>query len=322
MTLVSVIIPTLNRPQLLLRAISSVLSQSYQNVELIVVVDGPDDATIRVLQQISDERLRIIVNPRSLTAAGARNVGVDHAKGEWIAFLDDDDEWLLNKIEKQLAFGLNRGKVLITTLSRVVTPSASVIQPKKIYDNLMPLDEYLFDRRSPFVPPGFVQTSSYLMPRSIFDSVRFSVDSPHDDWDFILRLSKQFGVRIETLQEVLVVVYSDERRQSLSNRGKWVTSLAWINEIRPIITKRAYGCFCMRVVGARAANEQAYRAFGLLLYQALRYGSPRPWQICVFVGSWLLPNAGIRWLKALVRRRMAMDDSGSNVFTSNSAGSS
>ena len=59
------------------------------------------------------------------------------------------------------------------------------------------------------------------MPRLLFDKMRFNVNSPHDDWDFILQLSKQFGARIETVPEVLVIFYSDEQRPSLSTKGTW-----------------------------------------------------------------------------------------------------
>src|SRR5208283_615875 len=210
MPLVSVVIPTLRRPKLILRALASVFNQTYEQIEVIVVIDGPDEDTIQVRRTVNDPRLHVIVNPRSLTAAGARNVGVDHAKGEWIAFLDDDDEWLPGKIEKQIAFASNQDAVLISCLSRVVTPTATFVRPQVTYDNYFPLDEYLFDRRRLFAGSGFIQTSSYLIPRSLFDSACFNVDSPHDDWDFILRLSKQLGVRIETVPEVLVVLYSEE----------------------------------------------------------------------------------------------------------------
>ena len=65
---------------------------------------------------------------------------------------------------------------------------------------------------------GFIQTSSYLLPRQLFDKVRFDVESPHDDWEFLLRLSKQVGARIETVPEVLVVLYFEEQRPSLTKR--------------------------------------------------------------------------------------------------------
>src|SRR5215475_4171459 len=99
---VSVVIPTRQRPKLLKRALDSVFAQTFRQFEAIVVLDGQDDDTVRALTTIVDPRIRVFVNPHSLTAAGARNVGVSHARGEWIAFLDDDDEWLPDKLEKQL----------------------------------------------------------------------------------------------------------------------------------------------------------------------------------------------------------------------------
>jgi hypothetical protein len=135
------------------------------------------------------------------------------------------------------------------------------------------------------------------MPRSLFDRARFNVKSPHDDWDFVLHLSKQLGVHIETVPEVLVVLYSEEQRPSLSTSGSWRESLVWIDSIRPIITRRAYSGFCLGVVGPRAAKERAYEAFFLLLYRAFRFGSPRIWRILTFIGFWLLPEHIVRRLR-------------------------
>ena len=163
--LVSVIIPTLNRPALLKRALESVVRQTWRELEVIVVVDGPDPDTVAFLEASGDPRLHIIQNPRSLTAAGARNAGIELAKGEWIAFLDDDDEWMPEKLAKQLAYAEGRGPALLTCLSCVVTSGGSFVRPQVVYDNLLPIDEYLFDRPSPFAGCGFIQTSTYLLPR-------------------------------------------------------------------------------------------------------------------------------------------------------------
>jgi glycosyltransferase involved in cell wall biosynthesis len=299
--LVSVVIPTLGRPALLARALASVFRQTYQPIEIIVVVDGPDDATTDFLRRIEDPRLRVIVNPRSLTAAAARNIGAAQAKGAWLAFLDDDDEWLPSKLAVQMAFAADHGRVLVSCLSRLQTPTGSFIQPETVYDNTQPLDEYLFDRRSPFSGLGFVQTSSYLLPTSLFDEVRFGGDNPHDDWDFLLRLCKVFEIRIETVPEVLVVLHVDEERPSLSRSGSWSASLQWVDSIRPIVTRRAYGGFCLGVVAPRAARERSYRGSFLVLSRALRYGSLRPWRVCAVLGFWLLPEHLIRRLRRWLR---------------------
>jgi glycosyltransferase involved in cell wall biosynthesis len=299
MSLVTVIIPTLNRPRLILRALASVFDQSYENIEVIVIVDGPDQETIGALRGLDDRRLRVIVNPQSLTAAGARNVGIDQAKGDWIAFLDDDDEWLPNKLARQLDFAASRAPAIITCLSRLVSPHASFVRPQVIYDNSMPIDEYLFDRNSPFGPLGFIQTSSYLAPRSIFDQARFRTDNPHDDWDLLLRLSKQFGVRVETVPEVLVILHIDGGQPSLSTSGSWLASLLWIDSMRPMLTPLAYGGFCLGVAGPRAAKERAYRAIPLLLHRAFKYGSPRLWRVAAFLGAWLVPASLFRRIRSI-----------------------
>jgi glycosyltransferase involved in cell wall biosynthesis len=288
-SLVSVIIPTLHRPKLLMRALASVFRQTWRELEVIVVVDGPDPDTIAILRTIDDRRLRVILNPRSLTAAGARNVGMDHAKGEWIAFLDDDDEWWPEKLAKQMAFAAGRGPVLVSCLSRVVTHETSFIRPQMIYDNLHPIDEYLFDRRSPFARHGFIQTSSYLLPRALGRGLRFRTDTPHDDWDYLLRLSKLEAIRVETVPEVLVTLYAEDSRPSLSKSGTWLASLQWAERMRPMLTPRAYAGLCLGVVAPRAAKERAYRAAAPLLYHAFRYGSPRPWRVAAFLGEWLTP---------------------------------
>ena len=89
--LISVVIPTRRRPELLLRAIESVLRQTYDQMEILVVIDGPDEATREALRGVQDSRLRVIALPESVGGSDARNTGVQNAKGEWIAFLDDDD---------------------------------------------------------------------------------------------------------------------------------------------------------------------------------------------------------------------------------------
>lgn len=300
---VSVVIPTLRRPALLRRALDSVLAQTCRNIEVIVVIDGPDEETAAALRALDDPRLRVLANPRSLTAAGARNRGVEHARGQWIAFLDDDDAWLPHKLERQLDAARDQGDVLVTSLSRVITPITSYVWPLVIYDNTRPLGEYLFDRQTAFAGCGFIQTSSYLMPRALYLASPFRVDTPHDDWDFLLRLTGQSGARVVTVPEVLVEVYFEERRPSLSHAGRWEASLAWLDRIAPLLTPRAYSGFCLGVVGPRAAGEHAYGAFLPLLARAFRRGAPRPWHLMVFLTFWVVPQEFRRYMRATFARR-------------------
>src|ERR1044071_7690025 len=96
---VSVVIPTLRRPALVTRAVGSVLAQTIENIEVIVVVDGPDEDTRSALAAITDPRLRVIQLSTQGGAPHARNSGVAEARARWTALLDDDDEWLPRKLE-------------------------------------------------------------------------------------------------------------------------------------------------------------------------------------------------------------------------------
>ena len=305
MKLVSVVIPTLDRPTLLLRAIDSVLRQTYCELELIVIIDkvSPDPETLAALRTVTDPRLRFMANPRPGTAAGARNFGVEQAVGEWIAFLDDDDEWLPAKLERQLAFASGRPPALLTCLSRVVTPYATFVTPQVVFDNSIPLDEYMFDRCSVFAGWNGIQTSSFLLPRTLFEKVRFNVESAHDDWELVLRLSKQIPARVETVPEVLVVNYFEGPQASLTERSSsWARSFAWVEGMRPILTPRAYSAFCLGAVGSRAARERAYKAFPLLLHKAFQNGRPRPTQLLPYLAYWILPFDARKKLRGMFRK--------------------
>lgn len=101
--LVSVIITAFNRGHTIERAIKSALSQTETDLEIVVIDDASTDNTREVISAISDPRIRLISNPVNRGIGGAKNVGVEVARGHYIAFLDSDDEWLPNKLARQLA---------------------------------------------------------------------------------------------------------------------------------------------------------------------------------------------------------------------------
>jgi glycosyltransferase involved in cell wall biosynthesis len=100
---VSVVILTYNRAAFLLTAIQSVLNQTFHNFEIIVVDDGSQDQTTEMVRSLTDQRIRYLRHEANKGQAASRNTGIRQALGEYVAFLDDDDEWLPQKLEKQVA---------------------------------------------------------------------------------------------------------------------------------------------------------------------------------------------------------------------------
>jgi len=102
MDTVSVIIPTFNRKKLLQRALRSVYQQTYSSIEVIVVDDGSTDETAAMIKENFPKTKYLFQKNTGVSAA--RNLGIKNARGQWIAFLDSDDEWLPEKLEKQICF--------------------------------------------------------------------------------------------------------------------------------------------------------------------------------------------------------------------------
>jgi teichuronic acid biosynthesis glycosyltransferase TuaG len=129
--LISIIIPTYNRVQLLIETIDSILSQTYSNFELIIVSDGSNDNTKQKVTQIKDTRIKFIELEKNYGyPAKARNEGIKISKGDFIAFCDDDDLWEKNKLEKQVKF-IDKGYDFIFTNIKFIDSEKSFI--KKLY---------------------------------------------------------------------------------------------------------------------------------------------------------------------------------------------
>jgi glycosyltransferase involved in cell wall biosynthesis len=128
---VSVVIPTYNRARTIERAIDSVLAQTFQDFEVIVVDDGSQDETKGVLSRFGD-RIRLIIQENRGVSA-ARNTGIQAAHGKWIAFLDSDDEWHPAKLEKQMECLQKHGATIC--FARCATPDGNLITD---IDELLP----------------------------------------------------------------------------------------------------------------------------------------------------------------------------------------
>jgi len=187
---VSVIIPTYNRAQLVGRAIRSVLNQTYQDFETIVVDDGSTDNTEEVVKSFNDSRIRYIRHEENRGGSAARNTGIRAARGEYVAFLDSDDEWLLEKLEEQIA------------LFRKNPECGAVYTKRLIFDNgkikIVPQDQQEGWILKPLLRSNVVgTTSSVVVKRQCFDKVGLFDERllSSQDWDMWIRIAKHFTFR-------------------------------------------------------------------------------------------------------------------------------
>ena len=113
--LVSIIMPSWNTAKFIAETIQSVIDQTYQNWELLIVDDCSTDNTDEIVASFKDDRIKYFHNEKNSGAALTRNRAMREAQGEWIAFLDSDDLWMPKKLEKQIAFMRENGYTLSYT---------------------------------------------------------------------------------------------------------------------------------------------------------------------------------------------------------------
>ena len=178
--LVSCIITTYNRPNLVGRAIESVLNQSYKNIEIILVDDHPSESYEAVIEKYKNEpRLIYSRNSKNLRLSASRNAGIKLAKGEFVAFLDDDDTWLPSKLQKQVGFLDENPEYVACTSTHIESVSKKT---SKAYKSNIYLEDSLGYNH--LGPP-----SKILVRKDIAIVTSFDTNANHaEDWDFYLRI--------------------------------------------------------------------------------------------------------------------------------------
>jgi glycosyltransferase involved in cell wall biosynthesis len=196
---VSVIIPTRNRSQLVGRAIQSVLAQSFEDFELIIVDDASEDGTPEALAAFIDPRLKIFRNSRRLGGSGARNRGIASSTGRFVAFLDDDDEWFLQKLEKQVA----KFKECSTEVGLIYC--GFEVKSEKDTRIVMPRDRG--DLRMRLLMGTTLGSPTPLIQKACFDEVGVFDESLEScqDWDMWKRISEKY--QFDYVPEVLARLY-------------------------------------------------------------------------------------------------------------------
>ena len=196
--LVSVIIPTYNREKLISRCIDSILNQTYSNIEIIIVDDCSTDNTEQVVKNYNNEKIKYYKLEENRRACYARNYGIEHSKGEYIAFLDSDDAWHSNKIEKQLNYLIEKDvDMVFCGMNRFeVGNDQSYYYP--LNRNINSNDIYL-----QVLKENCIATVTIFMKRQVYDKVHFNVElKRYQDWDFALNICKLY--KVDYIPEALV----------------------------------------------------------------------------------------------------------------------
>lgn len=212
---VSVVIPTYNREKTLSRSIDSVLAQTFDDFELIVVDDASTDDSASVVNQYDDPRIQFIIHDENKGGSAARNTGISHAEGEYIAFLDSDDEWTPTKLHKQITrldarsdewvaaycgyhvMTQGKTKYIKNALNRLVGSESSSSHGKEGGEELIPAVLMMQ------LPTG--GASTLVVNANTINEINGFDETfeRHQDWEFLIRLLKEG--KISYVDENLVI---------------------------------------------------------------------------------------------------------------------
>jgi glycosyltransferase involved in cell wall biosynthesis len=198
--IISVIIPTVNRPNLIGRSLKSVLNQTVKDLEVIVVDGSENDDTQRQIAIFHDKRINYI-KIKNLSAAHSRNIGIRNATGDFVAFNDDDDIWNNHKLEKQIDFFKKDAseKVVYSTFSKKVGKKVRITPDKDILNKHGNIYNEVLKQ-------NFVGLQTAILPLSCCKEIIFDEQLKClEDWDWVIRLAKKYP--FEFVEESLVSVF-------------------------------------------------------------------------------------------------------------------
>ncbi|HEY1739717.1 MAG TPA: glycosyltransferase [Acidimicrobiia bacterium] len=230
------VIPTIGRPSLE-AAVASALDQRSVCTEVHVVADAPT-ATLQSLGLANaGERVHLHVTGGGAGGGGARQLGTERARLPWLAYLDDDDVWLPDKLAIQLAAADSVATggtpiapavpiVSCRIMSRPKDGAPGVVVPRDLYER-GDIESYLFRKRRLSASRNTLQTSTLVLPTALARAVGWDRSlTRHQDWDFISRATRVAGVRLVQVGDVLVELGVGSAG-SLSAGADWRASLDW-----------------------------------------------------------------------------------------------
>lgn len=205
--LVSCIIPTYRRTDTLVRAVKSLLSQTYENLEIIIIDDNEVDDSYsdfirKYIDGLQDNRVKYLRMPEHKNGAAARNLGINSAQGEYITFLDDDDEFLISKVMKQVAF-LDENPVY-----EAVSCLYEVYHKGQLVRRIAPYSELDLLKNVLNRTVAICMPSVLIRRKNLSTNIRFDESlRRHQDIQFFVEFLSRF--RMGVISEWLVKVHSD-----------------------------------------------------------------------------------------------------------------
>lgn len=295
---VTVILPTYNRVGLFARALCSILSQTFPDFEVIVIENGCTDGTSAFLDTVKDMRLRRIRTEKLIGASAARNLALGQAQSEFLAFQDDDDIWLPDKLERQLAQLRAAGPEYGLCLCGKIALTASGVEGCYDESRFRRLD---FRLGTELVGWGVIATPGWLARRELVEAVGgFDEQMPaRNDWELALRLSQR--AKITYVAAPLFIQDQSHVTTMRRNPVAYAQGLKRIEALHGHLWKdrpkvKARHAWVIAKGAAYSGNKQEARAWLLL---SIRY---QPW----VVRTWLLlmlTLVDLRYIKSLMVRR-------------------
>jgi glycosyltransferase involved in cell wall biosynthesis len=245
-----------------------VLAQTYSNLELLVVVDGPDTATANCLAEINHPRLRILSLPQNVGLGDARNAGVRESSSDWVAFLDDDDEWFSEKIATQVRAALKAGDGVNFVASRFEEHSEYGV---RLRPKVFPAPGALWSE-SFYCEKILLLPSTFLVKRSLMVVHPFTLRR-HEDADWLLRGQAKNVFRAVWVEQALTIYHCESAENRLSTEVAWRGRYEWWQNNPTLLTPKAVPFYVGMICIPEAKRSPApFRSCIFLLGEALKKG--------------------------------------------------
>ncbi|MDO8408726.1 MAG: glycosyltransferase family 2 protein [Phenylobacterium sp.] len=267
---VTVAITTYNRPDMLRRAIASVVRQTYGDLEILVCDDASSYDVAGVLAEFDDPRLALVAAAKNGGIVANRNRALQSATGDFFCFLDDDDIYLPEKVERCLAEAISHPGDIVFSQITYVKGDRTWQAPADGPRDGEPYGDYTFLRG------GLIHLSACLFPAALGRAVGFGEGlRRHEDFDFLARMTAG-GARLVFLPRALAVLDLTLSGGRFRRSDKYQETLQAFEVISPLLSERARLAFLARLGAPKyAAAGLRWRAVGLVL-NAYRGGALRP----------------------------------------------